>query len=626
MEKIAFLIADEVMRESVETMLQTYKDKLDRQHLETCIEVIDFPRLIEQAEDLVRQGAKIIITNSGSHQILSKVIKDVPILCLFSSTNDVLYTLRAIAPQYEKIHLLLNENFMFNQAACPQELRQKIVFYPRYSLEKTHLELLERVRRLPVTSCTAIVGCPLLPQIAAGSKMPIYAIRPSESTMLSVLLYAQELLAFQARDNKQLSMMESILSHVTDGIILYTKGGAISHLNQRAADFLGVPLTTQNMRDIFPDWQEGSKPSFKDTILQRPPYTLVANSDFFLMDSKSQYILTLRDVTELQRLEKNIRCKLSKTGLTAQHHFTDIKTVDAGMKKIIHQAEIMAAYNAPILIQGESGTGKELFAQSIHNASDRRNGPFVAINCAALPTDLLESELFGYVGGSFTGARKEGKAGLFELAHKGTIFLDEISSMAPSIQSKLLRVLETKQVMRLGSDYVIPLDLRIISASNDDIIAAVQAGRFRRDLFFRINTLRLNLPSLNERPEDILYLFTYFLEMLGSAKAKVPAGLKKALCQHNWWGNVRELHSVALRYHIFGETLDGTYSALFDMPDAAQKEALLDTASLQLDMKQLEKTIQQILINELKEKGYSQKAIAKLFNVSRQTIFNKMHT
>ena len=168
--------------------------------------------------------------------------------------------------------------------------------------------------------------------------MPIYSIRPSESTMLSVLLYAQELLVFQRKDNKQLSMMSSILSHVTDGIILYAKGGAISHINERAASFLGIPVTTKNMRDIFPDWTEGSSPSFHETILQRPPYTLIANSDFFLMDSRSQYILTIRDVTELQRLEKNIRYKLSKTGLTATHHFEDIKTVDEGMKHVICQA------------------------------------------------------------------------------------------------------------------------------------------------------------------------------------------------------------------------------------------------------------------------------------------------
>lgn len=623
MDRIAFLISDLSMQQMVHTILDTYKEKLEQHHFIIDVEIIDFPNLVAQAHALVEKGTKVIITTSGAHQILTKAIDTIPILCLYSSTNDALYALRAIAPNYKKIHLLLNENFMFNREACPPELSEKIVFYPRYSLDKTHLELLERVRQIPVTADTAIVGCPLLPQIANPSQMPIYSIKPSESTMLSVLLYAQELLSFKEKDNQQLSMMSSILSHVTDGIILYSTGGTISHLNKRAADFLGVSATTKNIRDIFPDWVEGNKPSFHETIIRRPPYTLIANSDFFLMDSSSHYIMTLRDVTELQRLEKNIRYKLTKTGMTARHHFDDIKTVDDNMKKVIQRAAIMAEYNAPILIQGESGTGKELFAQSIHNASDRRNGPFVAINCAALTTDLLESELFGYVSGSFTGARKEGKAGLFEMAHKGTIFLDEINSMAPSIQSKLLRVLETKQVMRLGSNYVIPLDIRIISAGFD-LIASVEAGEFRRDLYFRINTLRLNLPPLNDRPDDILYLFTHFVETLSHQKCQLSPALKKVLVQHNWWGNIRELHSVALRYFIFGDTLDKSYDALFDIADQNKKDALLDTASLTLNMKQLEVTIQQILIEELQEKGYSQKDIAKLLNVSRQTIFNKM--
>lgn len=623
MDRIAFLISDLSMQQMVHTILDTYKEKLEQHHFIIDVEIIDFPNLVAQAHALVEKGTKVIITTSGAHQILTKAIDSIPILCLYSSTNDALYALRAIAPNYKKIHLLLNENFMFNKEACPPELSEKIVFYPRYSLDKTHLELLEWVRQIPVTADTAIVGCPLLPQIANPSQMPIYSIKPSESTMLSVLLYAQELLSFKEKDNQQLSMMSSILSHVTDGIILYSTGGTISHLNKRAADFLGVSATTKNIRDIFPDWVEGNKPSFHETIIRRPPYTLIANSDFFLMDSSSHYIMTLRDVTELQRLEKNIRYKLTKTGMTASHHFDDIKTVDGNMKKVIQRAATMAEYNAPILIQGESGTGKELFAQSIHNASDRRNGPFVAINCAALTTDLLESELFGYVSGSFTGARKEGKAGLFEMAHKGTIFLDEINSMAPSIQSKLLRVLETKQVMRLGSDYVIPLDIRIISAGFD-LIASVEAGEFRRDLYFRINTLRLNLPPLNDRPDDILYLFTHFVETLSHQKCHLSPALKKVLVQHNWWGNIRELHSVALRYFIFGDTLDKSYDALFDVADQNKKDALLDTASLTLNMKHLEVTIQQILIEELQEKGYSQKDIAKLLNVSRQTIFNKM--
>ncbi len=252
MDKIAFLVADELMQQSVATIIQTYNEKLTQHSFRIKIEIIDFPRLIDT----------------------------IPILCLFSSTNDALYTLRSIAPKYKKIHLLLNENFMFNKDACPEELRKK-------------------------------------------NRLPIYSIRPSESTMLSVLLYAQELLVFQKKDSQQLSMMSSILSHVTDGIILYAKGGAIYHINKRAASFLGIPETTQNMRDVFPNWKEGKKPSFQETILHRPPYTLVANSDYFLTDSAAQYIMTIRDVTELQRLEKNIRYKLSKTGMTAAHHFED---------------------------------------------------------------------------------------------------------------------------------------------------------------------------------------------------------------------------------------------------------------------------------------------------------------
>ena len=149
-----------------------------------------------------------------------------------------------------------------------------------------------------------------------------------------------------------------------------------------------------------------------------------------------------------------------------------------------------------MLIYGDNGTGKELFAQSIHNASRRREGPFVAVNCAALSESLLESELFGYVAGAFTGARSEGKAGLFELAHQGTIFLDEINSMPMGLQAKILRVIEQQEVMRVGSDYVIPLDVRIIAASNGNLTRSIRENQFRKDLFFRLNTFQLNIPQV----------------------------------------------------------------------------------------------------------------------------------
>ena len=291
------------------------------------------------------------------------------------------------------------------------------------------------------------------------------------------------------------------------------------------------------------------------------------------------------------------------------------------MKRLIALAQKFAAYNEPLLIQGDSGTGKELFAQSIHNAGPRRHGPFVVVNCAALPPELLESELFGYVGGAFTGARKEGKIGYFELAHTGTIFLDEINSMSPAIQSKLLRVLENKQIMRIGSDYVIPLDIRIISAANTDILQAVRENRFRRDLFFRLHTLTLNLPSLNERPADILYLFSLFTEKIAGRPAKIPPALQQVLQQHCWWGNIRELYSVPLRYHILAPQTPDRYDELFDTPHTvtAPPAPALGT----INLKQLHRDMDNLIIQELLRQGFSKTRIAQLLQISRQTLFNK---
>ena len=181
-----------------------------------------------------------------------------------------------------------------------------------------------------------------------------------------------------------------------------------------------------------------------------------------------------------------------------------------------------------MLIEGETGSGKELFAQSIHNISSRRDGPFVAINCAALPENLLESELFGYEEGAFTGAKKGGKPGLFELAHGGTIFLDEISQISPKLQSRLLRVLQEKEVLRIGGDYILNIDARVIAATNHNLYQLVQKGEFREDLFFRINVLNLRVPPLRERKEDIPILVRHLLRLASQRHGTKQPILPKA--------------------------------------------------------------------------------------------------
>jgi transcriptional regulator with PAS, ATPase and Fis domain len=201
---------------------------------------------------------------------------------------------------------------------------------------------------------------------------------------------------------------------------------------------------------------------------------------------------------------------------------------------------------------GESGTGKELLAQSIHNASARSKQPFVAVNCAAVPENLLESELFGYAGGSFTGALREGKVGLFEQANNGTVFLDEIGDMPPALQGKLLRVLQERQIMRVGSTKWTQVNIRVIAATNRNLRERILAGQFREDLYYRLNALSLIVPPLRERPEDIFLLLEHFLAEQNYAHLKFTPEARNLLLRYGWPGNIRELGNVANHITLMG--------------------------------------------------------------------------
>lgn len=222
-------------------------------------------------------------------------------------------------------------------------------------------------------------------------------------------------------------------------------------------------------------------------------------------------MITLEDVGHIVEMEATIRKKLYTKGLLAQYHFDDIVGVSPQIAEVKQMAENYAYIDATVMILGASGTGKELFAQSIHNASQRHKRPFVAVNCGAIPSSILESELFGYVEGAFTGANKKGKAGFFELAHGGTIFLDEIGEMNKVAQMALLRVIQERRIMRLGDDKYLPVDVRIITATNKDLAHLVASGDFREDLYYRINVLPLQLPSLKDRSGDAGVLAEYFI-------------------------------------------------------------------------------------------------------------------
>jgi len=279
-----------------------------------------------------------------------------------------------------------------------------------------------------------------------------------------------------------------------------------------------------------------------------------------------------------------------------------------------------------MLILGESGTGKELFAQSVHNYSSRRKEAFVAINCSALPGQLLESELFGYVGGAFTGARKEGKRGLFELAHNGTIFLDEIGDMDKELQSRLLRVLEEKQVRRIGSDSIIPVNVRVIAATNTDLWNEGVKGNFRLDLYYRLNVLNIKLPPLRERRSDIALLARSLLQrycdQYGKKITTLPLEVIERLQEHPWIGNVRELKNVIERIVLSSENggIDPeTVDLMLDKPAVLPEETgrVDDNAMLQGTMDEIKHKAAIVI---LAQEGNNIARAARRLQIDRNTL------
>ncbi|NLI91790.1 MAG: sigma 54-interacting transcriptional regulator [Peptococcaceae bacterium] len=256
-------------------------------------------------------------------------------------------------------------------------------------------------------------------------------------------------------------------------------------------------------------------------------------------------VATFRPVVQVKDLEAKVRRELKNNCNVAKATFSHIVGHSGILISALTQAKKFARTDLTILLQGESGTGKELFAEAIHNYSERKEGPFVAINFAALPQNLVESELFGYDDGAFTGAKKGGKAGLFEEAHLGTIFLDEIGDASLEVQKRLLRVLEEKKVRRVGSNMLTPVDVRVIAATNQNLELLISEGKFREDLFYRLCALPITIPPLSARGEDVFVLINYFTQKAYNRELVFEPPLKNFLLDYRWPGNIRELQNVA---------------------------------------------------------------------------------
>ncbi|HHV46422.1 MAG TPA: sigma 54-interacting transcriptional regulator [Tissierellia bacterium] len=345
-------------------------------------------------------------------------------------------------------------------------------------------------------------------------------------------------------------MLNRVVDNSLSAVILLDKNFKLVYYNEKAYSLFRIELKSdfKQMR-ILPD-NLLLGPDFKNELVSiRNENYLVEKTTIMLIDEIIGYCITLQNEKNLRDAEIILSNKLKNRGLYARYTFDDIIHESDSMKKCIEIAKKVSLSDDTILIRGESGTGKELLAQSIHNYSGRKNGPFVAVNCAALPESLLESELFGYERGAFTGARKDGKIGLFEQAHHGTIFLDEIGDIPPKLQARLLRVIQERQIMRIGSDKVINIDVRIIAATNKNLEKQMMEGNFRSDLFYRLNVIEIFIEPLRKRRKDILPLLKSFL---GKLYDTITEKDKQMLLNYNWPGNIRELKNVASYFKLLG--------------------------------------------------------------------------
>ena len=413
----------------------------------------------------------------------------------------------------------------------------------------------EKLRQYQQKGHRCIIGSGLVYERAAALGMKSIFVYPQESLRTFIqLAYDTALSICKELDGKQ--KMSTIFQYSHQGILFTDEQGRISLCNAPAERILKVPenqLVGERITRFLP--RESLRLVFEE---QEPVQHLLCSFGgeqyiaslvpIMAKEELSNVMVSLDNVRTIQKQEMHIRNALAQKGFVAKHHFEEQTTQSPAFRTLIRRAKRFAQSDDCVVILGETGTGKEVLAQSIHNYSSRADNPFVAVNCSAISENLLESELFGYDEGAFTGAKKGGKQGYFEIAHKGTIFLDEIGELSLPLQSKLLRVIQEQQLIHVGGSKVINFDARVIAATNRNLWELVQQKRFREDLYYRLAVLELEIPPLRERQEDIFPLFLQFVtprdSLLAVRLGEHRAALERLLCSYAWPGNVRELENL----------------------------------------------------------------------------------
>jgi transcriptional regulator with PAS, ATPase and Fis domain len=616
MPLIAFLAPDE-------EMLATARATLTDTHPDVLLEQGLLSAGVRKARKLVKDGVEVVITRGGTAVGINEARLGLTVVEVPITGFDMIRALEEASRYGRRIAVIAFPSMIVGIDCLGPILDIELKRYILESEFKAEDVVLKAFR----DGADVVVGGVITVQAGRLHNRPCVAIRSGAEGITQATLEAKRIAEARRLEKVKSTLFQTVLDYAYEGIISIDQDHRVAIFNpvaEKITKIDGKAALGRRIQEILPRLKlERLLTTGKDElgrIIDVGNIQILCNKvPIKVQGSLIGAVATFQDIGKIQQWEANIRKKIYAEEHNAAFTFEDVIGSGRRIRDCVAVAEQFAALDSSILISGETGTGKEVFSQSIHNASGRRLKPFVAINCAALPAQILESELFGYVGGAFTGASQKGKPGLLEIAHGGTLLLDEIAEMDYSLQSKLLRVIQEKKVMRLGSDRIQHTDIRLIAATNKNLKELVAANRFRADLYYRLNVLRLHLPPLRERPEDIELYARTFLERHAAAlhrRLKFSRSAMEVLIRNPWPGNVRELQNIIERI----ATVCRRDTVQAEMVHRMMKEDDVDE-SFRIDFRAASaETIRQALADA---RGRQTEA-AKNLGISRSTLWRRM--
>ncbi len=610
---------------------------------------------VQSITDLRASSGIDAVVAAGSNGQFLRERLDLPVVLVKPDGFDLMRILSGAALRARRIALV-------TYGPPPTEL---LLFNERFSLQlevrsySNEQEAGECVESLAATGVDTVVAPGLVVDLARARGMEGVLLY-SQGAVREAMGAAIDIARVARQETDRREKLNTILAQLKDGVVAVDMEERIEAVNPAMEAFIGLPADqllgrrlsavqgelslAHTLRTGTAEMEQVQQVGGRTSVVTRMP--------ILEQGRRTGAVLVCQDPVVIQRLDRSLRTRHLPPSQHAKYGLANLVGESKALRNVKRLALSCAQSTATVLIVGESGTGKELLAQGIHNASARRAQPFVAINCAAFPESLLESELFGYVEGAFTGSSRGGKMGLFEAAHTGTIFLDEIGEMPLSLQTRLLRVLQEREVLRIGATVPTPVDLRVIAATHRNLSKQVAEGRFRQDLYYRLNILSLRLPPLRERHGDLPLLTRHLAEKIAmrlGAPRLADEVLVKAVVEagrdYDWPGNIRELENLIERILVFREpAAQGggiTQEELRDIaPELFTQRALsfegadgggqvaAEDSSVSTPAALVEADLQAVerrhLLKVLEQSGGNREEAARLLGVSRTTLWRRM--